>query len=287
MNYMVHVSNIMWRIKNQPSNFISCSDNALRLLVLVMVTLYWGLQVTSSFSIWGFVLKGYFERGIFWRSKSCLKGIEDFNLEHWLQLLGSWMPHATANRSTEALLPFRLEFGTTRVPSPKTLVHWRMPTGGANWMRSLWAGWKRRRGERGWIHNWMVHADNQVLAGHGQAQIMWRFFGRLALNGQRRHHILYQSAESSCHEMNQPIDQQYPASPQEDERFTRGRTWFVSKQSAPHKFLAEKSRECREHFFWGSEILQSAWPLGLHCIRLGVWRGWGKVGVIFPSNHVR
>ena len=76
--------------------------------------------------------------------------------------------------------------------TPKTLVHWQMPTGGANWMRSLWAGWRRRRGECGWIHKWMVHADNQVLAGHGQAQIMWRFFGRLALNGQRRHHILYQ-----------------------------------------------------------------------------------------------
>ena len=43
---------------------------------------YWGLQVTSSFSIWGCILKGCFERCIFWRAKSCLKGIEDFNLEH-------------------------------------------------------------------------------------------------------------------------------------------------------------------------------------------------------------
>ena len=80
---MVHVSSIMWRIKNQPSNFISCSDNAVRLLVLVASILYWGLQVTSSFSIWGCVFKGCFERGIFWRAKSCLKGNEDFNLEHW------------------------------------------------------------------------------------------------------------------------------------------------------------------------------------------------------------
>jgi hypothetical protein len=38
--------------------------------------LYWGLQVTSSFSICGCVLKGCFERGIFWRAKSRLKGIE-------------------------------------------------------------------------------------------------------------------------------------------------------------------------------------------------------------------
>jgi hypothetical protein len=79
---MIHVVNTMWKIKNQPSNSASCSDNVLRLLVLVVDWLYWGLQVTSSFSIWGRVLKGCFERGVFWRSKSCLKGIGHFNLEH-------------------------------------------------------------------------------------------------------------------------------------------------------------------------------------------------------------
>ena len=134
---MVHVSNIMWRIKNQPylTSFLvvtmpyACwflwrayyiEDIKWHLhFQFEVALLYWGLQVTSSFSIWGYVS--------FWRvvlrevyfegSKSRLKGIEDFNLEHWLQLLGSWMPHATANRSTEALLPFRIEFGTARVPS--------------------------------------------------------------------------------------------------------------------------------------------------------------------------
>jgi hypothetical protein len=84
MNHMVHVSNTMWRIKNQSYNSTSCSDNALHLLVLVVGRLFWGLQVMSSFAIWGCVLKGCFERGIFWRAKSRLKGIEDFNLEHWL-----------------------------------------------------------------------------------------------------------------------------------------------------------------------------------------------------------
>ena len=69
-------------LKNQPSNFTSCSDNTLRLMVPLAGRLYWGLQVTSSFSIWGCVLKGYFERGIFWRVKSRLKGIEDF-LQSW------------------------------------------------------------------------------------------------------------------------------------------------------------------------------------------------------------
>jgi hypothetical protein len=70
------------QIKNQPSNSTSCSDNALRLLVLVVGILYRGLQGTSPYSIWGCALKGCFKRGIFWRAKSRLKGIEDFNLEH-------------------------------------------------------------------------------------------------------------------------------------------------------------------------------------------------------------
>ena len=69
MHYIVHVSNIMWRITNlNSSNSTSCSDKAICLLVLVVAKLYWRLQVTASFSIWGCVLKGYFERSIFWRA---------------------------------------------------------------------------------------------------------------------------------------------------------------------------------------------------------------------------
>ena len=82
MKYMVHVSTTMWITKNQPSNSTSCSDNAIRLLILVARIWYWGLQVTSSFLVWGCVLKGCSERGIFWRAKLHLKGIEDFNLQH-------------------------------------------------------------------------------------------------------------------------------------------------------------------------------------------------------------
>ena len=78
----LHVCSIMWKFKNQPSISTSCNDNALRLLVLVVRKLYWGFQVMSSFSIWGCVFKGCFERGIFWRAKLHLKGIEDFNLKH-------------------------------------------------------------------------------------------------------------------------------------------------------------------------------------------------------------
>ena len=42
-------------------------------------------QRFSRTTIWGCILKGCFGRGIiFWRAKSRLKGIQDFNLEHWL-----------------------------------------------------------------------------------------------------------------------------------------------------------------------------------------------------------
>ena len=51
-------------------------------VVLVAGNFNWGLQMTSSLSIWGCVLKGGYEEGIIWRAKLCLKGVEDFNLEH-------------------------------------------------------------------------------------------------------------------------------------------------------------------------------------------------------------
>jgi hypothetical protein len=52
-------------LRNQQSNSTSCSENALRSLVHVAGRLYGGLRAMSSFSNWGCVLKGYFERGIF------------------------------------------------------------------------------------------------------------------------------------------------------------------------------------------------------------------------------
>ena len=98
-------SGTMWRIKNQPSNSSSCSDNALCLLVLVLGSLYWELKVTSAFSIWGCVLKGCFEGGVFWRANSCLKGIEDFNLEH--------SPWARSHLHSAGPRPFHASFTTS------------------------------------------------------------------------------------------------------------------------------------------------------------------------------
>jgi hypothetical protein len=81
MNYMIYVSSTMWRVTNQPSNSISCSNNDPTLVDSC------GGQIvsTTSFSIRSCVLKGCFERGIFSRANSHLKGIDDFNLEHCLE----------------------------------------------------------------------------------------------------------------------------------------------------------------------------------------------------------
>ena len=80
MNYMVHVSSTMWKkIKNQPSNSTSCSDNALaRLLVLVVGQVSLHFQFGVAF--WRVVLKEVY----FQMAKSHSKSIEDFNLEQCL-----------------------------------------------------------------------------------------------------------------------------------------------------------------------------------------------------------
>ena len=76
-----------YNVKNwdQPSNSTSCSDNALCLLVLVVDTVYWGLQVTSSNAIWPFKIYLSQNNSSQRNPKLKMKGIEDFNLEHWLQ----------------------------------------------------------------------------------------------------------------------------------------------------------------------------------------------------------
>ena len=115
MNYVVHVSSTMWEIKNQPSNSTSFSDNALHLLLLVAGILYRGLQVTSSFAIWGCFLKGCFERGIFWRATLYFEG-------HWR--LQSWTPLGSTEPSNVHLVLVRrgLNVGNPRGPCPFSVM---------------------------------------------------------------------------------------------------------------------------------------------------------------------
>ena len=47
VNYLVHSSSTMWRIRNQPSSPTSCIDNALCLLVLVVVFEDWKMSIQS------------------------------------------------------------------------------------------------------------------------------------------------------------------------------------------------------------------------------------------------
>jgi hypothetical protein len=70
------------------------SDNALRLLALVVDILYWGLQVMSSFSIWGCILKGYFDRWYILKGQIMFKW--HWRLQSWA--LFTWFPFQWANR---------------------------------------------------------------------------------------------------------------------------------------------------------------------------------------------
>ena len=78
-----------WRMKNRPSNSTACSDSAQALVRSCggQIRLRTSSDVFVSFSIWGCVLTGCVERGMFWRAKPRLKGIGDFNLERCFQLI--------------------------------------------------------------------------------------------------------------------------------------------------------------------------------------------------------
>ena len=81
---------VQWKVNNQSSNSTSCSDNTLRLLVLVASILNRELQVmSSSFSIWDCVLKGCFEREVYfegpnhvWRASKTSTLSTDRNMQH-------------------------------------------------------------------------------------------------------------------------------------------------------------------------------------------------------------
>ena len=67
MNYILHVSRTIWKIKNKSSNSTSYSDIALHMLVLMVGRLYSEFHVTSSFSIgvvfWRDVLREVYFKG--------------------------------------------------------------------------------------------------------------------------------------------------------------------------------------------------------------------------------
>ena len=87
MNYMVHVSSTLWRIKNQPSNYTSCSDQCPTLVGSCGGQI---ILMTSSdvfISIWGCVLKGCFERGMFW-AKGQIAFEGHWRLQSWTLVEG-------------------------------------------------------------------------------------------------------------------------------------------------------------------------------------------------------
>ena len=81
MSYVVYVTSLMWRFKNQSSTSTSCIDNALHLLVLVPCRVY----LRTSSDVFIFCLGLHFE-GLFWE-RYILKGQIAFE-GHWR--LQSW-----------------------------------------------------------------------------------------------------------------------------------------------------------------------------------------------------
>jgi hypothetical protein len=100
---------------------VQCEDLRINhptlILVLTMPYTCWFLcraeyienfKLTSSFSMWGCVLKGNFERRIFWKAKSYLKGVEDFNLEHWWlwsRIANDFLSHYQSDTLLKVLRP--------------------------------------------------------------------------------------------------------------------------------------------------------------------------------------
>ena len=74
MNYVIHVTSTVWRIKNQASNSTSCIDNALRLLGLVLgdyiEDFEWCLHFQFGVVFWRVVVREVDFEG-HWRLQSC------------------------------------------------------------------------------------------------------------------------------------------------------------------------------------------------------------------------
>ena len=94
----------MGRIKNQPSNSTSYSDNALRLLVYVackyIEDFKWRLHFQSGVAFWRVILREVY----FWRPKSRLKGIlrlQSWTHNRWSDLETRWILTNHAQKSPQ------------------------------------------------------------------------------------------------------------------------------------------------------------------------------------------
>jgi hypothetical protein len=89
MNYMVHVSSTIWKIRNRSSNSISCSDNALSLWFLWRAynveDFKWRLHFQIGVAFWRVVLREvYFEGPNYvWRALKT----SNLNIAQMLELL--------------------------------------------------------------------------------------------------------------------------------------------------------------------------------------------------------
>ena len=95
MNYMVHVSSTIWRIKHQPFNSPACSDSALRLLALAAGIFI--MRTSSDVFIFNLGLRS---EGLFWeryilKCQITFKG--HWRLQSWILRLALF-PHDSRKR---------------------------------------------------------------------------------------------------------------------------------------------------------------------------------------------
>ena len=130
--WCMFLASTMWRNKNQPSTSTSCSDNVLPLLVLVTGTLFWGLQVTYSFSMWGcveglfgetYILKGQISFEGHWRLQSwTLDGMPNFKLLKTLQIQRTSKIHSDCYEGFAVGLHLQYILHTTKTNFDRSLT---------------------------------------------------------------------------------------------------------------------------------------------------------------------
>ena len=108
MNHMVHVSNTMWRIKNQLSNSTSCSDNALQVLWEYYIEDFmWCLHFQFGVAFWRVVLKGQITFEGHWRLQSWTQ---------WLLLPKEWRWHHSLEHPVSYVVVVQLVFLVLHLP---------------------------------------------------------------------------------------------------------------------------------------------------------------------------
>ena len=121
MSCVIHITNTVWRIKNQPSNSTSCIDHALRMLVLVLVSILrtssdvFILQFGVAFRrvVWErYILKGQIALEGHWRlqSSTLLITYDTLRIYFEVQGFGKHRESFSSNSSSSLCIWMKMSF---------------------------------------------------------------------------------------------------------------------------------------------------------------------------------